>query len=641
MHEIKAIRKDAFLTLAILLICSEILSVVCLKEILSGLLFFTFLLGGTLLPGMVVLSFFPFFTKRMTIWYALSFYLGLCADLVLYIVVMLLGLQKYAWVILIFISLASGIVLWKRVPSVFRTMERDVSGWKVILLTGAIIFLISIVTYCGNNQIPLPTGESTITGDLFYWSGNTTELTRDFPPLDFRHYPGTYNYYYFSSMYLALVSMATGISPICLSISFTVLVSTVLRVFGGYAVLSVCTDSKKIQFGMLLLFFSTGLENISYIYNTSHMYGAGFGTEYGFASFLFLLYFLLCIYQNGLSIPVGFLYAVSFFVTFGLKSSYACVAICGVGVLCFGWLIKGRIKDSFVMGGITLLLFGVGYYFVTNLSGYTNGRFEAISNSPMYQTYMEQIFQNINKLFPPMFVALPIFYLVFFVVASPVCFAGVVATVIRLTKKRQWESIDWGFLVMFVAGYVVMLQLTMYGLSNMYFGMASFPVAIVWYVLRSDQKEKKTERVCIFLAAMVSVFFFGYKVAGLTWEAMHCYSNEITYEKKNARGYINSQEWEAYNWLNSHSNTRTCIVTNRAGTAVGAITEKYVLENGEDSKLFAAEAKEELQDIMSEYQKRGIEYIVYDIAYLPEFKMPDGLCDVVFENQSTIIYQIR
>lgn len=638
-----AVYKYIGIVIILFFICSEIISLVSLREIWSGFLFFLFFTCGLFFPGMAITALVNLPIRKLTVWIALSLFLGYCADLLLYLLVMLLGLKSMAWILIAVVFLFSIPILWKKLPVQAEAMEPDLSGWKLICLTGGAMFLISLVTYCGNNYIPQISGESTVVQDILYWSGNASTLAKGFPPIDFRHYPRAYSYHYFSSMQLALANLVTGIPAVKLCVAFTVLQSVALRVFGGYTVLSLCTSVKKHAWlGMLLLFFATGLEDYSFVFYTAHNYGACFGMEYGFACFLFFLAFLILVHRSAFNWRYYALLLISFFVMYGLKSTYASVAICGVGVCCIGWLIKKQISKAVLVGVSILVLFGVGYLLIASVSGYTGGRSGVVTNIPMYKTHMADIYQTILQYLRSEVLALPVFYLLFFFTASPVCLAAAVFTAIRLTKEKKWESIDFAFLTMMAAGYFITLQFTMNGISNMYFAMASFPSVIVWFIMRLDTgKAGKAERILTTAAAAISVLCFGYIIVRLGREMIRNYSPEITYEKRDARGYLNADEVEAYYWLRDHADSNSLITANRSGLTVGAMTEKYVLEGGPDSPLFAAQSDQDILTVIRDYQEEGIDYIVYDMTYSPDFTMPAEVCDVVFQNNATIIYRIN
>lgn len=633
--------KHLVFIMLILFACSEVVSLLFIRDVSSGLFFSLFVIGGLLFPGMAILTALNPPVKKITEWFGLAFFLGYCADFLIYFVVVLGNLRSYTWAVILGIFLISCIFLWKKLSFVVEKLSSDVTGWKIIAVTGFAMFAVSLICYCGRNILPIQSGESGVTGDLLYWTGNTIELTWEFPPLNFRRYPISYSYHYFSSLQLALVSLATGIRPIFLSVSFTIVQSIVLRTFAGYVFLSACKVSqKRLWAGMLLLFFATGIEPWSFVYYMGHMYAAGFGFEYGLAGFLFLLYFLVCLHERGFDWKTYVIFLLSFFITFGLKVPFACVAICGIGVICIGWIFEKKRKIALLIGLPSLLLFFVAYRFVANLRGYGGGTSPFNTYQPMYQTYMSDFYQKLLAVLKTDLLSLPILYLCFFFVVSPVCLAMCVVLIIRLTRQKKWEAIDAAFAVMVLSGYVVTIQFTMGGLSNMYFAMSSFPAAIGWYFYRSELKRNKTGEILVLLSGIFSVCCFGYMTMRSAQAALGNYSKEIGYRNYEAAGYINADLWEAYTWVHEHTDEREFTVSNRTILSTGPFTETYVLEYDENSRLFSAETLEEKESVIQDYRKEGVRYIVYDIAFTPDFDMPEGMCEIAFQNDSTIVYTI-
>lgn len=646
-------RKLIFKNAIIILLCSELVSIFALHQVQSGFLFFLFQLFGILLPGMALATICDFSVKTDTEWIGISWFLGYFANLLEYLIVMLLHAQSAAWILLGLVAVCSLVYLWKS-KKTDKELENDRVGSRILLVCGGIMFALSLVIYCGINRIPPATAESSINGDLLYWAGNTIELIKEFPPLDFRNYPTHYNYHYFFSMQLAFISMATGIRPVVLSVSFTLVQSILLRVYGGYLLLRKCTKNEKLRaWGMVLLFFVTGWEGGTTITYAEHLYVAGFGLEYGLAIFLFLLWLILDCYERKRFSRNDIFMFLTFFVLLGVKSTYASVMLCGFGILFLGWMLQRKFEKALSICLPILGLFAIGYFTVIRISG--AGASGDILEGTMYDTWLSAPYQAIASIFP-MFgnvFAIPIFYLYYMLIACPICFALGVYSIYTLCNRRKWELFDFAILGMLLISFLLTLQIVMAGISNRYFAMAAFPLSILWffsvYERTAAVRGKEPLGLRRFWGVVISVFFvislggFGFKMVQAISYASTNYRTEITLDTASNTlmwTYVNQEQVEAYEWLRFHSDDTQLVATNIGGWTVGAFSERYVIHRGRKAALFTAETEESRKDILARWEDEGVRWVVYDKLTTSEL-LEIAMLTPAFENRSIVIYELN
>ena len=216
----------------------------------KGLVFSLYTLTGMLLPGYALVNLLNIECKTDIELIAYIIFFGYFVSFVQYFFVVPFGIQDYAFVVWIFFSVASVLYLFlknKRSLLISFKNKDDFGMWSCLLIFVLVLF-VKCGLYAGQNLLPYD--EVQITGiheDLLYWIGNTVELTKRFPPFNFRLYGQTYNYHYFSSVQLAMTSLATGISPGLVSLCFSYIYPSLMLVFGGYVVFSKCTQNNILR----------------------------------------------------------------------------------------------------------------------------------------------------------------------------------------------------------------------------------------------------------------------------------------------------------------------------------------------------------------------------------------------------------
>lgn len=647
------IARPYIFTIVIIFLMSEIISIVCLGEVFSGIWFTLFQVVGVLIPGTACLLGWGW-TKRFD-WEAcaISYVGGYIFSLFVYFALMLCGLRLYVQSAVFAIFLVCSIFIFLKKKNVDSSIDNIVVGQSLILISVWSMFSIVFFVSCCNNLLPPIVKECSPVHDLLYWVGDIIELTKEFPPKNFRNYPLSYSYHYFSSAQLALASLFTSIRPIHIGLFFSVVQSVLLRVFSGYLVLSKCTRKNELQIiGMILLFFSSGYESKVIITYLAHSYHASFGLDYGLAIFLIFLYLLLTkVEENNNLFKTSVLIWLCIFVLAGEKISYGGIGLFGLGILCIGFLIKKDYRKALITGLPALVIFILEYYLILNMSRYVNASSSStVSNIlfPLWRTqYTQELVQQIygvTSLF-----SLPVwpwFLICFVLFSSPVCFFSVLYNSWRLFVYNSWDIIDGTFLAMYLTGLGGMLFVQMFGLSNMYFAFASFPVAIIW-LLKCRLPWSRIGKIAFVIAASFSIVGFANGYAN-NKTLLHYVSDGlflmrsgmVSPNAKDDRTYVDMEEYKAYEWIRLNSKNNAIIVTNRESRVVGALTERYIISPRKDNSVYARLSEGGGKGLLHEYKKRGVEFIVFEEKYGRSVEYIDGACDVAYQSGNIKIYAV-
>lgn len=646
--------KLMFLYCLLLLLFSLILSVFYGNGILMGIKFVLFQVFGIMIPGMALLCLLHLEIETTVEWIGFSYFFGFCLNLFEYLCIVPLELQRYATIFMLVISLLSILVVVKEFRKNEFIVRQDSKGEIICCSFLTVMFAIAMFTSAGTNLIPPKAEENILLNDLLYWVGNTIELTKEFPPKNFRNYPSNYNYHYFSSLQLAFESLVTGIRPIVISLAYSFFQSMMLLVFGAYILFCKCTSKVGyIVLGMLILFFTSGDENGMIMTYTGHMYYGGFGFEYGMGVFLFFLFFVLVLYQNKpFSFRMTIITIFTLGINMGMKTPFACIGLCGIGIVCVGWLFHKEYRKAFITGIPILAVFILGFFFVVNVIGYGGSydvlmRPTVLESNGVLRAAFEQKSGSIGRIIPHCVENL-IMSLMYFGHCHPAVFFFVLFSLLyNSIIKRSWKWIDTACLFMIGVGVWISVNIGMVGSSNMYFMMAIYPVCIVWFLFHVDTiKHGSWWLIPFSVCFCIAIFGFwkGYSNASVPalvkkGAANYFKSQMVEYDALD-RSYICRSQYEAYEFIRNTTTTNTLITTNKELMIVGVFTERYVIGTGSTNPIFTATNIYEQNQAIENCRNNSIEYIVYDKATSPEFELLSMKCEVCYQNDSTIIYHI-
>lgn len=642
----KSCKRNSFLPwIFIIIVFSISVSLLTKGCLLDGVKFALFQIFAILLPGFALVKILKLDADTDVKCVGLSYFMGYCANMLIYLCIVPFHLQDFAAIIIAgidIICLVYLFYLFQKNRVEFKT-ERDIFGERICLLFILIYLVLDFLMYALDNAIPPMVDANIINGDVAYWIGNTIELTKEFPPKNFRAYPAPYNYHYFSSMQLALTALTTGIEPAIITVVYQYIQPVLLIIFGSYILYKeYAKRNALIVIGIVVLLFSSGFERISIVTYREHMFDTPFGFDYGMGIFLFYIYFLLKIYYSeSFRLKHCLVSLLCFACLVGVKAPFAAIAIVGTGLMSLNWLVHREWKKAFLIGMPTLLIFIALYLGVVNVSGYSGGdALSVISKTPPAEVGN---MSNVNDMAGDVPVVGKVILLMYYgIVSNPTVFIlMIISLIVSAVKKR---SLAKGSLILFIMTAIaelITLFIGMSGNSQMYFLMCAFPVSILIFVMNTEAElDSRIYRLILTISILIGLVKWneGYDTQFIkvckTNISKLTQDNEVDFSKNYS---INTSQMEAYEWLKSHSVWDTQVFSNKGDGLIGIISGCY-LHGG--MELFESVSEEEQDEYILQIKDMNCEYIVYDIAKSPDFEMLSNKCNVVFSNQSTVIYKI-
>ena len=655
MNKIITILKDNRQSLRILSIIFAmciLISVFCIHSFTKGIIFFLFIAIAVVLPGKVIsYLIFDKYTELERL--ALSFILGYAFSILQYFLFAIMGIYKSGVWIVLFETVLFCTYLYRKEYHSIETNEECKFDFRVVTFFIVAMFGISFFAIAGNSMVPPFVRRGSPYVDLIYWTQDIIELAREFPPKDPRAYDNAYTYHYFAAAQMAYASWLTGIRSIYLALFFSIAQSIPLRILSGFLIVKSCTsNNKKLIIGMVLLFFASGFEGITLVTYSAHMFHGPFGVEYGYALFMFCIWSMKRLDSSEKSdIKQSILIWIIVFVTAGLKIAYGAVALTGLGILCFCWLIQKKLFQAFFTGIPALVIFIVEYFIIINTSRYSSGgpNVSYPLFSPIVTTYPKivqmgrylEYYLKVNTV-----VANFISVIICAIMICPIAFSFFCLCVEKKTIQHKWKPMDFAMLSFVIAGFAVYISCTMYGGSNMYFALVCIPVPVIWY-LQSDIKVRKPTKVLLILLGLLSVgcLVKGYDADNSLIQYISDGANKI-FARNQSKGfidertYVDEEQYAAYEWLRTNTETTDLIASNRKSGMICSMSERIVDRLTEENTLTAASSISDQERVLDYYRQKDIKYVIYDNQYDGNDELLSMECEPVYKTENIVIYQV-
>lgn len=608
----------------------------------------------------------------------LTYLYGWISNLFLYILIVTTGIiykipDIIIWLLVTSVSCLVIIYILKRkgitISETDETSPRDYDNsqgkhGEIICIVYFVIYLIvEFITYTGNNFIPVRTERSSMFGDVCYWIGNTIELTKGFPPHDFRHYPQPYNYHYLSSMQMALVTLLTEIRPVIAGIFYNSVQVAYLLIFGLYSLFSRLTKgNNRIVVSLMALFlFSCGFENITYSTNTWHMYIVPFGFDYGLAFLIWGLYFALDFYEyDKIRAPLLIKYALMIVVISGVKGPAGLILLAVFGIVCIEKIFKKDLRRGIGAGAVLILAFAVVYWKILNVTGYqrsSKGIIDYVlsyANNEQYNNLpgiLGRTYSMINGITNPFLRVLGKSFLVFpfMALCNPAAFLLGCVSVIIASKVKKNNLLTLLYLLLLYGLNWVALCVPVTGLSNRYFSMYAVYLGIFFcaYELQLYEKKKNLYLSLYLIAAMGCVLFLfaGYKNALIQpiyrgVETMKGSVETIPYAYRSEDDYIRHSQLYGLEIIRNMDDG--LIVTNMDPILLGVFSEKHIIIGTDFDKLLADYRNDEVKSgtYIENMIDRQIRYIVIDKYLDPQLLLDEKCLEMIYSDNDFDVYEI-
>lgn len=538
------------------------------RPFFESFLFTVYQVVAILIPGLAYVELLKVkFCTTGTARVLLAYAVGYGSNIAIYYILFWIGKnqnnQMAVWVCLLLQFLVSTSILIKNKAKYCETQ----SVFFMVPVFIGVMFVIELFTYCGNNMMPPYTDAGDVVKDLIYWIGNSIALKQDYPPVDFRTLREGYGYHFFSSIQIAVASMATKLDVLTYSICYSYIQAIIVMVGGFYCLLEKQISKKSYMLFLFVVFFLlSGYEDITRTNWSMHIWACPFGFDYGLGLMLFLLLIINEFFMNEFSYTNFILLNFIFAILMGVKSPFACIGIIGIGIGCFYELLRKDWKKSIGEGCVILLIFLCIYYFVVNIESCYGG--ENINNIISLRVKFWNESAELGEMrnwimsipFVPRILKELLFFLNYIFLSHPcLILCGMICAYVKFKRKCRIDWTDIVAAIMFVVGMGIGLYLYMADGSQVYFACATYPVLLFW-ISGTFKNNKIFNSVICKIFAIVLILWGEYlTIAHPAWQPMVGYASVGRYNFIDAKqgkwvgdGYVSQSEYELLEYIKSN-----------------------------------------------------------------------------------------
>lgn len=629
-----------------------------------------YMLFCILFPGYTICCLLKIEDKKDVLVLAYSLGLGYSISIIEYLILMPLKLGAFFPAVAAIVALICIIYLVKN--KIFNNKVSLIPSSLFFLCTLFLLVILVLEYYTVSMVNTLP-GETPMGNlfhsDLLYWVGNNITATRGFPLQDFRQVGYEYNYHYFSSLFIAQMSMVTGIDVVVLSLYFSSIFAGCLLIYGLYALLSNVID-KSILIVLGYLFFVTA--DGKYTSFETHLFYMPFGFDYGMAMGMLAVSTLFLLKKGKVTKVSGCILSAIFLgICTGSKGPIGAIVLVGFGVFSLLLLFKKEWGKAFIWGGIWLGTFLMVYCIF--ISGtYTSvgpsldyvGMIGALNENPYVHSVISE-YTVLDRLatIPKVMTVIPL-YLFKSSYASNIlwCLSIVAMAVMIIKKNKEWYNFLILNIIVLVGNVLGIMFIQRGGGSQIYFIMAAMPFALTAGLLAIQNLYGRRVVVVTVLIAALALLVFQYKRCAPKHrgriELGISIANKVGMSWEPTGMYCNNAQYDTYCWIRDNTDVDSIIAIDNFGSAddfnnqrtlAGVLSERYVWN--EDLVFFKEEAarRNEILNSISvlddesirRLQDEGVIYYLQNKQYSSEDINTSSYVNIVFDNESYRVYQIQ
>lgn len=552
----------------------------------------------------------------------------------------------------------------------------------VIIIIFVLYLTICMIAYSsiGTTASAMDSGIN-LSRDMQFWISNAVGCELGFPPATTYMSGENLYYHYFSSVQIAFLSRLAGVSIFDLAVPLFPFGKSIMLV-GGIAFLIACLASKKDHgyywFFLLLMLFTTGIEDRSIVTYTYHILLNPFGFDVGMALGCFFLGVMIKQWEKH-SIDIR-LFVSAILLWGGLvgtKGPIAMILLMSVAIFCIYWLSKKQWVCAFSYGLSALILFLIVSVYVAGAFSYVASDSGSPGVSIRYEDQIASgtVLPVIGQICKLVFLAQPVL-----VVLACVAFVVFVILLIKRDIAQEDTLLSINMLITTIIGFLLGVLLDVGGRSEMYFTMAAYIpcVCFVLSILQAFLKNRR-ERTLRLAIRWLNVVFVGLLVVGMYFfffvgfmgnpviNALKDGSDRIVDNIPKLEVSFTSDEAKTANWIKENSTKDSVVATNRSITNgengayyFGIFSERQQYMETDDLLLYARNPSAEASTIeeaarryaliraaysgdasaLSTLHKEGVDYLICDTR-LSAGLLPSSLneLDLVFESGPVQVYQ--
>ncbi len=663
-HLFSAYHPQIYLTLSVL--CMTVIAAIAHRApFMEAVSFFLFQVSCVILPGAAVNCLLPISQLNRMENILFSYVWGFVLNIGVYFLTVPFGLGAYIKILYLILAVVSVGILVRKTNTDCITKTHIGKGEIIGIVATALLFFIYLIAF--SLRWALTEQGKDFHNDLLFWIGNTIALKEQFLPIDFRALYDNYKYHYFGSMQQAVAALVTDMPVFNLAVRYSFIEGVLfLGLSAGCLTMRLIKNYKAALLTLVLILFSTGLEDLSVVTYIWHMYLVPMSFEIA-ASFEMVILLLLFIQNGEKKINPIIVSALTLYlaVCTGTKGPSGMIVLCGIGIMCIYWMfVRKEYAKAIIYGTVSLVSFGIVY--LSLLAGRQQtyvmeaAAADMISIVPDTASTGETVEMLGDKLLSALMWLSG--YIKYIFLVNPWTFVPAILYSGYKAVRHNISIEQTIMFVMVVIGSVMGYHIHYDGDSQMYFILSVCPFAAVLAGIAADDlfgggrktgylyKAVQNTMLGILFLMIGYVTILGNYRGHLQVHARIGYAilRNKPYEETTWNWELSQSEYQAYDWIRQNTETDAVFLSDvffinayQSYYYPGVFTERRIFFYRNDSDIEPGRAcYDGDESAVGILREKGIDYIIQSKYRSPDFKLSEALGENVFENEEMAVYKL-
>ncbi|MCR4754337.1 MAG: hypothetical protein K5868_02285 [Lachnospiraceae bacterium] len=560
-----------------------------------------------------------------------------------------------------------------------------------------VIYLINIFAYSAN-YLGLEIAPKFYAGNAMqYWANNSVALTKSWPADNLFFVGDRLFYHYFSSISIAFLSKAYGISVFDLSFPLYAFSKTILLAGAVIYMFNTAEANRRTKvLGSVIMLCTAGLDSLTGVTFSGHLFRSPFGFDIGFSfGLLFVSQLYIQTTKKRFDLRDYIITMLFWIMGVGAKAPISSVLLLLVGLLCIYWLFNKSFIMSISYGLSTLFCFFVINYYVVGLLNIAAGEspwrlrvhsIQEIVHPPFSETWDIMCKYAYGLMTKNVVIALIIRVISINPIMLYIFVLSLIAFLVGINRDRMTD-IDrvflWSCIVTSVFGIMLDILIDAGNNSEGYFAMAAFITggffcARVYSSCKTSGLLNRDDvcsrhiimRIISLLILVFCIIRFAWteNMAGGILKSSLVGARNIYYSnyhpdrmKYDGMSTVSQEDAKALWWIRDNTPEDAMVLSDKAvlidddifylyglfserqqyieGTFLLGEYREYINTEKNTRKDFVKKYYIDNAISSSELREKGISYVIRTKELTPRFK-PDNGVRLVFESDTIEVYEV-
>lgn len=425
-----------------------------------------------ILPGVIVMTFFEVRNLSFIESILFSYIVGYSFNIFSYCISMLINRDEYLrWFSFIYTLLylfASFLLIKGKSKMISFWNTESINKQEQIVLYSflLIIFFVKLLAFSLSENSLYTFGSETYQRDYLTWVSDVSACKISMPPILFSDGVSIRKYHYLVAAQIACVSKLCGVTATVATSALSFIQSTIMLTFSGSLLVFKFARKTITRVGtILLLFFTTGIDSITFATYQWHLLVMPMGFDYGYSFFMSIMLLMVILFsEDVVDLKKNVLVVLLILTLTGVKGPSAASALLLILVCCIcvsrarAWKERKRLISLFISSALVL---GIMYTIMMRgaVTAFGTGTAEIVINKQGMHRFFEVLIKLMERVIDVINMVL---------LTAP--FTIIIAVVYVLFRKKKCRDyLAEAMMIVYVSLAAITALVHMHGASQVYF----------------------------------------------------------------------------------------------------------------------------------------------------------------------------